>query len=104
MAEIFFNLPADKFYYSFEKELDLTTYRFSIKYNKRADTYSFSLGDDNEEIILEQNIVGGIDLLKQFKHLAVPQGELRVHDYDGLNRDPSIDNFGDRLTLKYIEP
>ena len=47
-------------------------------------------------------ITAGVDMLKQLHHLDVPPGELYTYDYDGLNRDPQKDTFGDRITLRYV--
>ena len=48
-------------------------------------------------------LVGGTDLLRQFKHLEVPPGEMRIVDLDGQNRDPDKTNLGDRVILQYTE-
>lgn len=101
MADILFNLPSgtDRTYYSFTKELEGVTYYFTIQYLRRLDSFSLSIGEDDRSI----NIVGGVNLLQQIDYLPVPPGELRIFDYDGLNRDPTQETFGEKITLIYTE-
>ncbi len=99
MAEIFFNLPTDKTYYRFTKTLDLVSYQFSFQYLKKIDSWVM----DIDSVIVGVNIVGGVDLTKQFKHLSVPQGVLELVDLDELNRDPTQETLGARIVLKYTE-
>jgi len=73
---------------------------FRINYNSRIDSWILDIPNEVEGI----RIVGGVDLLGQFKHLNVPQGELRIFDLDGLNREPTRDLFGDRVILTYTDP
>lgn len=103
MADILFNLPNFsediRFYVSFQKTLEDVTYSFTIQYSSRSDRYIMSIGDVANGI----SIQGGIDMLKQLHHLEVPPGSLELHDYDNLNRDPTRDTFGNRITFKYTE-
>jgi len=103
MADIIFNLPnfsADiKFYRSFQKTLEDVTYTFVIQYITRPDSYILSIGEQAKGI----DVKAGVDMLQQLHHLEVPPGELRLLDYDGLNRDPSRETFGDRITFIYSE-
>lgn len=48
-------------------------------------------------------LAGGQDLLKQFHHLDVPPGDLRIIDLDGKNTEPNKTNLGDRVVLQYTE-
>jgi len=103
MADIIFNLPnfaaENKFYRSFQKQLDGVTYSFIIQFSARMDRYIMSIGDQ----VFGIAISAGIDILKQLHRLEVPPGELRTFDYDGLDRDPTRELFGDRITLVYTE-
>ncbi len=105
MADIEFDLPnfeqEQKFYITFEKELDGSLYFFVIQYNDREDSYILSIGTDSKTQGIR--IFAGLDILKPFHHLEVPPGELKTLDRDGLNRDPSRITFGDRITLVYSE-
>ncbi len=103
MAEILFNLPnfADdrKFYRSFQKTLEDVTYTFIIQYLSRQDRYIMSINDIAQGIAIQ----AGVDMIQQLHYLDVPPGELRLHDFDGLSRDPTRETFGDRITFKYTE-
>jgi len=103
MAEIIFNLGViqdnNLRIVRFQKSLNGTSYTFKIKYQKRIDAWLMSIDDKISEI----PIFGGVDLLKQLKHLAVPLGTLEAIDIDGFNRDPTETNFGKEVVLKYTE-
>lgn len=103
MADILFNLPDfnsdNRFYISFQKTLEENTYTFIIQYNSRMDRFIMSIGEDAKGITIQN----GVDMLQQLHHLNVPPGELRLVDYDGLNRDPSRETFGSRITFLYTE-
>jgi hypothetical protein len=102
MATIIFTLPTDKTNYDFIKILENEAFRFSIKYNRRMDSWFFSMTDFD---INEVRIAGGVNLLELFKHKEnILQGSLELVDLDRENKSPTRENFGDRLTLQYIEP
>jgi hypothetical protein len=42
--------------------------------------------------------------LNNFKHLAIPQGDLFCIDTEALNEDPNKNEFGTRFKLIYVEP
>lgn len=103
MAEILFNLPDFakdvKFYRSFQKTLEDVTYTFIVQYLSRQDRFMLSIGEDAKGIAIQ----AGIDLIQQLHYLDIPPGQLRTFDYDSLNRDPTKNTFGSRITLQYTE-
>ncbi len=103
MADIIFNLPnfAEdiRFYRSFQKTLEDVTYTFIVQFNSRQDRFVLSIGDVAKGIAIQ----GGVDMIQQLHHLDVPPGELRLIDFDGLNRDPTRNLFGSRITFIYTE-
>lgn len=103
MAEIEFNLStvqsSNLRYFSFKKELEGVVYEFTLRYLKLIDQWILDVGEDLKGV----SVVGGVDLLKFYKHLNVPKGELRVVDIDGLGRDPSEETLGESLVLRYTE-
>lgn len=105
MADIIFNLPnfaADGiFYRNFEKELEGVLYSFTVQYFERSGTWTISIGTDEKTQGIR--IFAGLDILKPFHYRKVPPGELKTLDKDGLNRDPTRETFGDRITLVYTE-
>jgi hypothetical protein len=42
-------------------------------------------------------------MLQQLHHLSVPPGSLELVDFDQLNRDPTRETFGSRITFRYTE-
>lgn len=103
MADIIFSLPDfakdRKFYRSFQKTLEDVTYSFIVQYNSRQDRFVMGIGDDAKGITIQN----GVDMLQQTHHLEVPPGELKLVDLDGLNRDPTRETFGSRITFVYTE-
>ena len=99
MAIITIPLRNDIFNYSFSKELNDITYLFIIRYDAREDTWTMDIGTDLQNAPL----LGGQDILGQFHHLPVPEGELRMVDLDGLNEDATRTNIGDRVVMQYTE-
>jgi hypothetical protein len=103
MADILFNLPNfsedRKFYRSFQKTLEDVTYTFTVQFLSRPDRFILSIGEAARGITVQN----GVDMIQQLHHLAVPPGELRLFDFDGLNRDPTRNTFGGRITFNYTE-
>ena len=99
MAIITIPLRSDIFQYSFTKELDGVVYKFKIGYNLRVNSWRMNIGD----VVTPIRLSGGTDLLRQFHHLEVPPGEMRIVDLDGLNREPDKTNLGTRIVLRYTE-
>jgi hypothetical protein len=99
MAEIIIPLRSDIFQYSFTKELDGVVYSFKIGYNLRVNSWRMGIGG----LVIPIRLAGGGDLLRQFHHLEVPPGEMRITDLDGNFADPDKTNLGDRVILVYTE-
>lgn len=99
MAIIEIPLRNDIFQYSFTKELEGIVYSFRIRYNLRIDSWILDFID----VVNGIRLAGGQDLLKQFHHLLVPPGDLRIIDLDGMNTEPNKTNIGDRVILEYTE-
>lgn len=93
-------LRNDIFFYSFTKELENINYLFTIRLNARLGNWLMSVDD----VLLNSPMLGGQDILGQFHHLEVPEGELRMVDLDGANLEPTRISLGDRLILQYTEP
>jgi hypothetical protein len=86
--------------YTFQANIDGVNYTFKIKYNRRVDAWAMDVVDVIQGILL----VGGVDIFAQFKHYSIPQGEMRMVDLEGQNRDAVLDTFGDSIILTYEEP
>ena len=90
----------DVFYYFQQVVLDNVEYILTFDYNGRSDSWYISFGAD-QDILSGIRISGNEDILGQFHHLEVPPGVLSILDQDGLGREPTKDNFGDRVILTY---
>ena len=86
--------------YSFQSNIDGVNYKFNIRYNRRLDSWVMDINDQVQGI----HLVGGVDILAQHKHNDIPQGEMRLDDLEGRNRDPQLSTFGDSIILTYVEP
>ncbi len=90
----------DVFFYRQFVTLDNEEFILIFDYNRREDSWYLSIEDN---ILNGIRLSGNNDILKQFHHLEVPPGELKIVDQDGLNREPDSDTFGDRVILTYEE-
>lgn len=85
--------------------LDGVEFGFAIDLNP-VDKYFVLTVDRTGEFINDGvRIVAGINLLSINSNSKQPPGELYVYDLDAADpkqgREPTIDNFGDRLQLAY---
>jgi hypothetical protein len=99
MATITIPLRNDIFNYGFRFAMDGVAYSMTLRYNRRIDSWVL----DFDSVLYGARLCGGQDILGQFHHLAVPPGELRVVDLDGENKEPTKENFSDRVVLQYTE-
>ena len=90
----------DVFFYRQFVTLDNEEFILIFDYNRREDSWYLSIEDN---VLNGIRLSGNNDILKQFHHLEVPPGELKIVDQDGLNREPDSDTFGDRVILTYEE-
>jgi hypothetical protein len=85
--------------YSFQSNIDGVNYKFKIRYNRRLDSWIMDINDEVHGI----RLIGGVDILAQHKHNNIPQGEMRMVDLEGKNRDARLSTFGDSIILTYKE-
>ena len=100
MATLTIPVRNDIFFYRQFVTLDNVEYIMVFDLNDREDSWYLGFEDD---ILNGIRISGNNDILKQYHHLDVPPGELKIVDLDGLNREPSRATFGDRVILTYEE-
>lgn len=85
-------------------ELDGVTYGFLFRINRRDGSWRVTIDRDRTVLLHNVKIVLYSDLLAISKHdPRVPQGTLRAVDLDGVDTEPTEDNFGDRVILVYDE-
>jgi hypothetical protein len=85
--------------------LDNISYIFSFSYNTRFSKWIMEiLNAENQVILSGIPLYSDRLLLKNYKYLSVPQGDLLCVDTESLNEDPNKEDFGARFKLVYIEP
>ena len=73
------------------------TYRVRIRYNLRSDAWFIDFLD----VVMGVKIVNGIDILRQYKHRAVPQGRLFAQKLSGRESKPTFDTINDSIVFLY---
>lgn len=92
-------IPVKRNVFDYTMQVESLAFTIRLYLNYRIDSWLMDI--PGAEGI---RLVGGIDLLSQFRHLEVPPGEIRIMDLDDMDREPTKENFGDRVILVYIEP
>jgi len=91
--------------YVFTTNLDGKNYNFEFCYNKRIDTYHFSVLDQNgQAIIANQACLSYVSgLTKKFAiDNLLPFGDLWVADPTGKYKDPGVIDFGLVVSAFYL--
>jgi hypothetical protein len=98
-------IPFTEFpYFTEDIVLDGSGYRFSFLWSERAQAWSMSIRDLSDVSILEGvPLALNQDVLKQYRHLAIPQGELWVVDTsESLGSIGRNDIFSGTVEIVYI--
>lgn len=106
MANEIFQIPVrnDLPAYDFDIELEGTTYNLQFTFNSRMNSWFMSISDVNGNPILQ-----GVRLftawvpLHQYANELLPPGQFVIIDTAGEDKDPDLDNFGDRVQMFYQE-
>ena len=89
-------------YVTFSTDLDVNSYRLTVRYTRlTAGWYADLLGLNNDIDIKNIKLVAGLDLLQPYARREL--GKLYIYDNEAKNEDSDEDNFGDRFTLVYFE-
>jgi hypothetical protein len=87
-----------------QASLDGVVYTLDFYYNTREDSWYFNLLDvERNPIIMGRKMVADWPLLQRSRSASKPPGELYVIDNSGAGLDPSLDDFGDRVSLVYAD-
>ena len=104
MAQQALPVDVERFHYSRRVELDGTFFRFGFHFNDDHRSWYFDLFDDSEvPLVAGLRIKLSSDLLRQYRHLAVPLGRLVCVDVTGEHNEPDEVNFGTSTLLVYEE-
>jgi uncharacterized protein DUF6983 len=87
-----------------KSELDGVTYVMRLRWNERAESWHLDLSTlDDEPIASGVRLVPSFPLLRRNQHPARPPGELYLLDNKGLDEEPTLEEFGTRFILVYVE-
>lgn len=96
---------ADVSHYDVSFDLDGSRYSFAFYTNAASGGWSFDLGADGGEVLIEGlALTLGTDLLHPYRYKDVPPGELFVRDRGLDGRDPGpLDFVEGKAALYYLE-
>ncbi len=104
MALIQLPLRSDVPAFTFQTDLDATTYSFKFRYNSRMDRWSFDiLTASNEPIVSGVLVVTGTLLLERFSDARLPQGDLFVLNKEDENVSPGRNDLQKNVFILYDE-
>lgn len=85
-------------------ELDGVVYNLRIRWSERGEAWHVDIRDtEGDAILMGLKLVTLYPLLKNYRHLAVPPGELMFVDSKDLSGRPTLEEMGDRYKLLYID-
>ena len=89
--------------YSYRAMLGGVLFAFEFFWNVRDSSWSFTLSDTNNNLLLSRKITVGTPLLSRFQQNNLPYGELFAYDTSGSNMDPGLTDFGSRVVLTFTD-
>jgi hypothetical protein len=85
-------------------DLDGVTYAFRFRWSTRGACWHMDLHTvDNTPIVTSVRLVSGWPLLRRVRSSLRPPGELFMIDTTGQDQDPTLEEFGTRYGLFYLE-
>jgi hypothetical protein len=88
--------------FSFQTDLDATTYSFKFRYNSRTDRWVFDIQTATEEpIISGVSVVAGVSLLDRFVDEKLPSGNLFVLNKVDENVSPGRFDLQENVFMLY---
>lgn len=87
-----------------QSDLDGVTYAFRFRWSERSSVWHMDLRTlDDEPIVLSATLVTEWPLLKRVVSPIRPPGELALVDLAGPGEPATLEGFGDRWVLFYVE-
>lgn len=84
-------------------ELDGAVYSMRLRWTERAGAWHMDLADsDGLAIVQGIRLVTLHPLLRRYRHLAVPPGELILIDAKDQGGKPTLEEMGERYRLYYV--
>ena len=104
MALIELPLRSDVPAFTFQTDLDGTTFSFKFRYNSRMDRWAFDIATaNNEPIISGVLVVTGALLLERFSDPRLPQGDMFVLNKEDENVSPGRNDLQKNVFILYDE-
>ena len=104
MALIQLPLRSDVPAFTFQTDLDGTTYSFKFRYNSRMDRWAFDILTANDEPIVSGVLVlTGTLLLERFTDERLPLGDMFVLNKEDENASPGRDDLQKNVFILYDE-
>lgn len=90
--------------YRFRTRLDDVDYVFRFRWSGREESWIMDIRDfQNNPVVAGVRVVTNIDLLANFKHLDIPQGDLVAINLKSDTAEPGRNNFGTDIRIIYAE-
>ena len=104
MALIQLPLRSDVPAFTFQTDLDGTTFTFKFRYNSRMDRWAFDIQTANEDPIISGiPVLTGTSLLKRFEDDRLPEGELFVLNKEDETASPGRNDLQENAFILYDE-
>lgn len=108
MAVLVIPTRQDVPHYTFEIDLDQSTFGFEFHWNDRDaawyfDLYEGGIFDEAHLLLAGRKVLLGCFFLNRFRDPRLPAGVLEVIDTSGQNRDAGLTELGTRVRLLYTE-
>ena len=104
MALIQLPLRSDVPAFTFQTDLDGTTFSFKFRYNSRMDRWAFDIATaNNDPIISGVLVVTGTSLLERFADARLPQGDMFVLNKEDENVSPGRNDLQKNVFILYDE-
>ncbi|MCK5316394.1 MAG: hypothetical protein KAJ55_00690 [Anaerolineales bacterium] len=104
MALIQLPLRNDVPSFTFQTDLDGTTFMFKFRYNSRTDRWAFDIQTANEDPIVSGiAVLTGTSLLERFSDSRLPIGELFVLNKEDETASPGRNDLQENVFILYEE-
>ncbi len=90
--------------YTFQQDFEGTLFELEFNWNSRGEFWVMDINDsESNPILTGLRVVTDFSLTKYNQVDGLPPGQFIAYDTAGFNKDPGIDDFGNRVILVYRE-
>lgn len=87
-----------------QSDLDGVSYNFRFRWSERGSCWHLDLRTlEDEPVVLSARLVTAFPLLRRVVNERRPPGELVVFDLTGRDEEPTLEEFGSRFVLFYVD-